>query len=135
MPDIFNSKKQMLLVDPEQLLRRTVALTARTIGMGTIYEAANAATATRILNERGFDSAVIAVDYGASQMADLELLDQVRAGKTASDPEIPIAVLAERCDADMIKALRERAVNRIILKPFRARVLLETFGEFSTKAR
>jgi DNA-binding NarL/FixJ family response regulator len=121
----------MLLVEPETLLRRTVALTARSIGVGTIHEAANAATAQRMLNERAYQGAVIAVEYGPNQASDLALLDQLRNGKTASDPAIPIAVLAERVDTTLLQALRERRVTKIIVKPFRARVLLDAFSEFA----
>ena len=131
MPDVNQKPRQMLLMEPEPLLRRTVALTARSLGVGTIYEAANAVAALRVLNERVFHGAVIAIEYGPQQADDLALLDQLRGGKTASDPTIPIAVMAERVDAALIQALRERRVTKIIVKPFRARVLLDAFSEFA----
>ena len=132
MPNPTQPVRQMLLMEPELLLRRTVALTARSIGVATILEAANAATASKMLKERIFDGAVIAVDSAdGSQLADLALLDELRGGRTSTDPAIPVAVLAERCDAALIAALRARDVNRVIVKPFRARTLIETFGEFA----
>jgi hypothetical protein len=41
MPD---SALHMLLVEPEPLLRRTVSLTARTLGLGQVHEAGRAAS-------------------------------------------------------------------------------------------
>lgn len=123
---------QMLLVEPETLLRRTVVMTARTLGIAHIHEAGSVPIARRMLRERVFHGAVIAVDFGAGASADIDLilLDQLRDGQSASDRAIPIAVLAERCNAEQLQALRRRAVSHVILKPFRARVLIDTFARF-----
>jgi len=131
MPDA--AIKQMLLVESEPLLRRTVVLTARTLGIGNVYEAGNASAAKRLLEEQTFQGAVISLDFGHRQIAlyDLELLDQVRGGKTASASRMPIAVMADSCDSALLQALRERNVNRVILKPFRARILIDVFTDFS----
>ncbi|MGB9992032.1 response regulator [Pseudoduganella rhizocola] len=118
--------RPMLLMEPEDMLRRTVSLTARSLGMAEIHEAASPALARQMLKEQRFQGLVLAIDCGG--IHDFSLLDQVRQGKTASAPAIPIAVLAERCDVALIAALRERDVSRIILKPFRARVVLDTFA-------
>lgn len=120
MPD-----RRMLLVEPADMLRRTVSLTARSLGIDAIEEASSLPQARRLLRERRFSGAMIAVD--SDGVHDFSLLDQVRQGQTASDAGMPIAVLAAQADPGLIAALRERGVRRVILKPFRARVLLETF--------
>ena len=120
---------RMLLVEPADMLRRTVCLTARTLGMAEIEEAASLAQARRLLRQRRYAGAVIAVD--SDGVHDFSLLDQVRQGCTASDAAMPIAVLATQADPTLIDALRERNVQRVILKPFRARVLLETIAAMS----
>jgi CheY-like chemotaxis protein len=122
--------KQMLLVEPENVLRRTVALTARSMGLADIQEAASTPLARQILDQRPFHGALIAIDAGDS--FDLTLLDQVRQGRSASRPRIPLAVLASRCDDALLAALRERGVNRIVLKPFRARTLLDAFAALAS---
>lgn len=132
MAELHPPARSMLLMEPELMLRRTVALTARSIGVANIVEAANAASASKLLRERVFDGAVIAVDAAdGSQLADLALLDELRSGDSGTSGKIPIAVLAERCDAALVLALRQRDVTRVIVKPFRARTLLETFSEFA----
>lgn len=135
MPDFTTTPTmRMILLEPEVLLRRTVAMTARSLGMAEIHEAASVKLAQRMMQERVFHGAVIALDDGAQlQDYDLSLLDEVRKGHTASPADMPIAVMAGRCDAALVQALRQRQVNRVILKPFRARLLLEVFTEFSSR--
>lgn len=118
--------RPMLLVEPEDMLRRTVSLTARSLGMAEIDEAPSVQAAQRLLRQHRYRGAVIAIDAGA--LHDYSLLDQVRQGQSACDAQMPIAVLANRADPAMIAALRGLGVQRIILKPFRAKVLLEAFA-------
>lgn len=122
--------KQMLLVEPESILRRTAAITARSMGLAEVQEASSTAAARQILAERPFHGALISIDAGDA--FDFSLLDLVRQGLSASRPRIPLAVLASRCDETLLAALRERSINRIVLKPFRARALLDTFAALSS---
>ena len=122
----------MLLVEEQTLLRRTVSLTARSLGLGTVHEAASLSAAERLLRDHAFQGAVISIDCGVAQGYDynLALLDTVRGGLSASASTIPIAVMVDHATADMLAALRERQVSRVILKPFRAKVLLDAFSSF-----
>jgi hypothetical protein len=75
MPD---SGLHMLLVEPEPLLRRTVSLTARTLGLGHVHEAASIDAARRLLAERRFNGAVIAVECvedGGQRHYDMTLVE------------------------------------------------------------
>ncbi len=123
----------MLLVEPATLLRRTVALTARSMGLATVHEAASHALALRLLKGTSFDGVLIAVDdlQGDGGTSAIGLLDQVRAGGTASKTTIPIAVMLDQVDAPMLAALRARGVTRVLLKPFKARNLVDTFTAFA----
>ncbi|WP_342113260.1 response regulator [Pseudoduganella sp. OTU4001] len=125
MPEL----KRMLLVEPESMLRRTVALTARSLGLADVQEAASTTLARQMLAREAFDGALIAIDAGDA--FDLSLLDQVRLGQSASQAHIPLAVLAANCDDTLLAALRERRVDRVVLKPFRARTLLDAFTALS----
>jgi CheY-like chemotaxis protein len=116
----------MLLVEPETMLRRTVALTARSLGMANVHEAASTVAARELLRQQRFDGAILSIDANGGH--DLTLLDQLRQGRTISKASIPVAVLAAQCDSQLLETLRERGVNRIIIKPFRARALLDTFA-------
>jgi CheY-like chemotaxis protein len=126
----------MLLVEPATLLRRTVALTARSLNLANVHEAASHVLALRLLKGTAFDGALIAIDdlQGDGVASAIALLDQVRAGDTASKTTMPIAVMIDKIDADMLSALRARGVTRVLLKPFKARNLVDTFTAFADDA-
>ncbi|WP_313171657.1 response regulator [Massilia oculi] len=132
MPD-----SHILLVEPEPMLRRTVVMTARSLGMSQVHEAASNDAALRMLRSRTFHGAVIAVDCvgrGADQQYDLGLIDRLRADDTPGKT-MPIAIMAEQATAELLSALRDRNISRVILKPFRAKVLLETIEKFGAVPR
>lgn len=131
MPDNY-AKRRMLLVEPETILRRTVALTARSLEMAEIREAASMQQARQLLKEEKYDGAVIAIDTEAAY--DLSLVTQVREGSSISRPGMPIAVMTQRCTAELLSALRQQQIERIIVKPFRARTLLDAFGALEAAA-
>jgi DNA-binding NarL/FixJ family response regulator len=133
MPD---SALHMLLVEPEPLLRRTVSLTARTLGLGYVHEAASLVAARRLLAERRFHGAVIAVacvENDGQRHYDMALVEQVRKGLTSSAADMPIAIMADQATPELVKELQGRHISRLILKPFRAKVLLEAIAAFGGK--
>jgi DNA-binding NtrC family response regulator len=133
MPNAPVRNLDMLLLEEQTLLRKTVSLTARSMGMGRVHEAATVQAAERMLSERAFQGAVISID--CEGVHNLALLDKVRSGQSASAAEIPIAVMVDQATAELMRELRERKVSRVILKPFRAKVLLEAFEAFGAGAK
>ena len=121
----------ILLVEPEALLRRTVAMTARSLNLGQVHEAATSDAALRLLRVRTYRGAVIAVEChgsGSTRRYDLGLVDRLR-GDAASQA-MPIAIMADQATPELLGELRDRKISRVILKPFRAKVLLETIAGF-----
>ena len=119
----------ILLVEPEPMLRRTVAMTARSLGLGQVHEAATSAAALRLLSVRRFQGAVIAVECvgsGKDSRYDLGLIDRLRADAAAAEQSLSIAIMTETATPELLSDLRERQISRVILKPFRAKVVLET---------
>lgn len=130
----MSNAPDMLLLEPATLLRRTVALTARSMGLANVHEAASYELALRLLNGRSFDGVLIAIDDFHSDAGSnaIALLDQVRAGRTASRPTIPIAVMIADVDAQMLAALRARRITHVLVKPYKARHLVDTFTAFAS---
>jgi CheY-like chemotaxis protein len=130
---------QILLVEPEALLRRTVAMTARSLNLGQVHEAASNNTALSMLRSRPYQGAVISVEClgsGSDSRYDLSLVDQLRFGDAgvSNGQTMPIAIMAHQATPQLLNALRERKISRVILKPFRARVLLEAIADFAGPA-
>lgn len=136
MAEASNRNLDMLLVEEQPLLRKTVSMTARTLGLATVHEAASVAAAERMLRERAFQGAVISIDCGAEPGCyyNFALLDKVRNGMSASAATMPIAVMVDQATADLMQELRSRHVHRVILKPFRAKILVEAFEAFGSAA-
>ncbi|WP_313035648.1 response regulator [Massilia alkalitolerans] len=126
MPD--SGPFHILLVEPTNLLRRTVALTVRSLGTAEVTEAATYPTAQQFCERSRFDAAVIAVEspLSADSCKGLALIQQIRHGQVASPPSIPIAVLVDACNAELLKVLRACDVKRILIKPFRVRDVIDT---------
>jgi len=119
---------QVLLVEPEHLLRRTVALTVRSLGTAEITEAATYPAAHALCARRSFDAAVIALEWPLSQEGHrgLTLVQQIRAGDSACPSSVPIAALVESCTAETLQLLRSCGIARILIKPFRVRDVIDT---------
>lgn len=119
---------KILLSEPADLLRRTVSLTVRSLGMVDVTEAATYPVARQLCELRRFDGAVIAfeADIPCDACTGLALVRQIRQGRSASPTSIPIVVLVDSCDARMLDILRPYGVHRVLIKPFRARDVIET---------
>lgn len=119
----------IMLLEPSALLRQTVALTAISIGAGEIWQAANARTAQEMLDRQPFSGAVIALG-GNDEDGEhsLSAISSIRNRRTASYDGIPVSVLVDVCDQTLLKRLSALNVQRVLIKPFKARVLIEVLS-------
>lgn len=116
---------RLLLVEPQFVLRRTVAVMARDMGLADVQEATSAAVAERLLFEHRFDGLLLAIDEDG---AALELLRRLRAGDTAQPAGMPVAATATACDVELALRLKQLDVCRLLLKPFKVRGMLEVIS-------
>ena len=125
------SSGSLLLVEPQFVLRRTVATMARDMGLAVVQEATSPGVAERLLSERRFDAMLIAIDEGGLALA---LMDKVRAGETSHPTDLPIAVMALSCDVELALRLKQLDVFRLLLKPFKVRGMLEVISALGAPA-
>jgi DNA-binding NarL/FixJ family response regulator len=123
----------VLLLEPDALLRRTVALTARSMQTSEVHEATSIDGALAMARIRTFKGAVLALDFTDEErrQRSLELMAALRKAGFGETSATRIAVMLDACDAELLAELKQRDISRIILKPFRARILLEVLTEFS----
>lgn len=114
--------RDLLLVEPQFLFRRTVAAVARDLRLATIHEATTLAAAERLMATTSFDALILSLDEKAHA---LELLERVRAGTTPCAASIPTILMADACDAGLALSLRQLQVRRLLLKPFKIRSVIE----------
>jgi len=130
-----NSKKppgrRFLLIEQSLVMRQTIALTAGSLRIGEVHQSGSVALALPMLEGMPFDGVVMTVDQDGDAKArafDYATLERIRDGRTASKPDLPIVVLTAACDASFVSAMRALRIERILVKPFRARTLLEALA-------
>jgi DNA-binding NarL/FixJ family response regulator len=119
----------VLLLEPSALLRQTVALTAISIGVGSVWQASNIRAAMDMVKTQPFSGAVVALDATDDRHHDaLPLIESIRSGMTASPAGIPVYVVVNECSQSLMARLGPLDVERVLIKPFRARVLIEALA-------
>ena len=116
----------LLLLEPYFVLRRTVASVVQSLQLARITEAPSLSVAHGLAANQRFDAFVLAL---GEKRDELTLLRQLRAGHTVSAPSAPVAVMIETCDAELVRALRELGVMRVMLKPFKVKTIADTIGQ------
>jgi hypothetical protein len=115
----------LLLVEPQFLLRRTVAAVARDMRLAHPQEITTVEAAARLLSVRSFDALFLSLDEGDRA---IDLMQRVRAGDTECAATVPIAVTAESCDTSLALRLKTLDVRRLLLRPFKVKGVLDAIG-------
>lgn len=123
------ARKCLLLLEPDPMVRHTVALTARNTGLADIHEAPSLKTAQEVLRQTTFDGLLLALDNNNQA---LDLIERLRSGQTPSPASASVAVMVTQCDQARAEQLRVAGVNQIILRPFKVKTLLQTIMSMST---
>ena len=117
---------RILLIEPQFVLRRTIVMVARDLGMVDFQEASNVGRARTLLAGDAFDGLVLDVQEGAQAM---ELLGDLRRGRFATPPDVRVVVLAS--DGKPVDEARLQAlgVTRVLGKPVRISDLLAAIAD------
>ena len=114
--------KQLLLVEPQSLFRHTLAAVARQLKVADVVEASSYEAAQTLLESQRFDGLLLAMGDG---VASLNLLQNLRMGKTRNTRVLPLALMAESVDPITIEVFRTMSPQRILLVPFKVKTALE----------
>lgn len=122
------TNKQLLLVDPHSLFRRTLALVARELHVADVAEAASLDAARHRMEHERFDALMLDIGDGPSSLA---LMQSLRAGELRSAADLPVALMAERMDPALIEMFKTVRPSRILLKPFKVKTALEVVSQLA----
>lgn len=116
----------ILLIEPQFVLRRTIAMVARDLGMVDFQEASNVARARTLLAGEAYAGLVLDLAEGPQAM---ELLSDLRQGKFATPSDARVIVLST--DGKPVDAARLQAlgVDRVLNKPVRISDLLSALAQ------
>jgi CheY-like chemotaxis protein len=112
----------LLLVEPQFLVRRTVAAVARDMGLADPQEITSVEAAARLVAVHAFDALFLSLE---EQDQALDLMSRVRNGETQCERTIPIAVTAAACDTALALRLKNLEVRRLLLRPFKVKGVLD----------
>ena len=117
---------QVLLLEPQFVLRRTMVMVARDLGAVDFQEASSVGRARTMLATQPYAGLVLDAQEGEPVLA---LLDDLRQGRFATPSDAWVVVLATAgapADAGRLQALR---VARVLGKPVRISDLLAAVGQ------
>lgn len=117
---------RVLLVEPQFVLRRTIAIVARDLGMVDFHEASNVARARTLLATGTYEGLVLDLEEGPQA---LDLLSDVRQGKTGHPRDLKIIVLAADLPPIEASRLQELGIGSVMKKPVRITELLNAVVE------
>ena len=115
----------LLLVEPQFLLRRTVAAVARDMRLADPKELTSIEQAEALVAIQPFDALFLSLD---EEDAALALMGRVRRGGTRCAADIPIAVTTAACGTPLALRLKELDVRRLLLRPFKVKGVLDAIA-------
>ncbi|WP_139019290.1 response regulator [Acidovorax sp. NO-1] len=113
---------RILLVEPQFVLRRTMVMVARDLGMVDFHEASSVGRARALLATGAYEGLVLDLQEGPQA---LELLSELRQGRFATPRDARVVALAgggSPVDAERLQGLD---VVRVLDKPVRISELLD----------
>jgi hypothetical protein len=113
----------VLLIEPDGVVRGTVASVCRELAIVKMHPAISVAQGERWLQTGQTHCMLISVADGT---ASLDLLARVRAGEFSCAADLPVAVMAPTCNQALAVRLKELAVRRLLLQPFKLRDVIHT---------
>ena len=125
MPTLIGVRRlpRILLVEPDGLVRGTVASVCRELQLAHVIQAGSCDLATKLLVDDSLQASIVSLsDCGSG----LDLLTRLREGSFPCAADMPVAMTASGIDATMAARLKELRIRRLLLKPFKIRDLVAT---------
>lgn len=114
---------RLLLLEPDPMLRHTVALTARSTGLAEVIEAASLGSAQELLRSTSLTGLILSLGTDDSELV---LIEQVRNSQAPGHADVKVAVMVDQCDTPLAQRMQAAGVSQIILRPFKVKTLLRT---------
>lgn len=118
-----SASPQLLLIEPDRIVRSTVASVCRGLDLAQVHQAASVAVGLQTLQSQGMDGLLISM---ADADGALSLLERLRAGAFVGPADMPVAVMAAHADAALVERLKAVRIRRLLLQPFRIRDVVMT---------
>ena len=109
------SQLLVMIIDDNRFIRRLVHEILRGFNVGYVVEAENGADALEKFKVAKPD--IVFCDWLMQPMTGLELLREVRAGRTPVSSNTPVIMMTGQLDVDSVLAARDLGVSGYLAKP------------------
>ncbi|MDR7149591.1 hypothetical protein J2W49_001546 [Hydrogenophaga palleronii] len=118
--------RNVLLIEPDGLVRGTVASVCRDMHIARVRQAISIASAEEWLKAGTPHGMLISLAEGESALA---FLARLREGAYRCDANMPVAAMARAGDGALVARLKELDVRRLLLQPFKLRDVIHTLEQ------
>lgn len=121
----------VLLIEPDNLVRGTLAGVCRDLGLARIHQATSVSAATGWLGRCDLQGILVALD---PEGAAINMLTALRAGQYACPAHLVVAVMSSTCTVALAQSLKALDVKRLLLQPFKLRDAILTLEQMGAAA-
>ena len=114
---------KVLVVDDEHYMRKVVRTLLMSVGVRTIYEAADARAGLELIRTMSPD--IVIVDWQMPGLNGAGFVKAVRSPDTFPYPDIPIIMLTGHAERSRVIAAMQSGVHEFLLKPVSSKALAE----------
>lgn len=118
-----SSPPDLLLVEPDSLIRSTVAGVCKQLNLARVNQAASVSVAERVVESKSVDLMLVSLNEGDSALV---FLERVRSGEWTPVTEVPVAVTAETAHQELVDRVRSIGVKRLLLQPYKIKDVILT---------
>lgn len=118
-PSVQGRLPQLLLIEPDRMVRSSVSSVCRGMDLAQVHQAATLAIGQQMLQAQRMDALLVSLAEGE---AALSLLARLR----ESHPKMQMAVMATSANAAIVQQLKALGIRRLLLQPFKIRDVVLT---------
>ncbi len=118
-PSVQGRLPQLLLIEPDRMVRSSVSSVCRGMDLAQVHQAATLAIGQQMLQAQRMDALLVSLADGEAALA---LLARLR----ESHPKMQMAVMATSANAAIVQQLKALGIRRLLLQPFKIRDVVLT---------
>lgn len=118
-PSVQGRLPQLLLIEPDRMVRSSVSSVCRGMDLAQVHQAATLAIGQQMLQAQRMDALLVSLAEGEAALA---LLARLR----ESHPKMQMAVMATSANAAIVQQLKALGIRRLLLQPFKIRDVVLT---------
>lgn len=116
----------LLVIEPDFMVRRTIALVARDLDIADVHETSGSDAAASLLATAAYDGVLVCIDDRG-----YALIEQLRGGRTLCSARTPLAVTMSSCGVEDVQRLRDLGIDHVLLRPFKVKAVLQALQVLS----